>query len=73
MPILFGNLGSNPIWSTRSELVQRLEAQKCELCASQEKVEVHHIKKLAALKRKGTNKSAWEKRMVARNRKTLIV
>lgn len=70
------NLGeklTEPIWSSRSEVVQRLEAQECELCGSQEKIEVHHIKTLADLKRKGATKSEWQKRMVARNRKTLIV
>ncbi|MCC8484190.1 MAG: hypothetical protein LN561_06615 [Rickettsia endosymbiont of Labidopullus appendiculatus] len=62
-----------PIWSNCSELVQRLEAQKCELCGSQNKIEVHHIKKLANLERKGATKTEWQKRMLARNRKTLIV
>ena len=64
---------ANPIWSSRSELVERLKAQECELCGSQDKIEVHHIKKLATLKRKGSAKLEWQKRMIARNRKTLIV
>lgn len=66
------NLGerlTSQIWSNRSELVQRLEDQG----GSQNKVEVHHVKKLTALARKGTTKIAWQKRMMARNRKTLIV
>jgi hypothetical protein len=37
------------------------------------KVEVHHIKKIATLAQKGTAKTAWQKRMLARNRKTLII
>jgi group II intron reverse transcriptase/maturase len=61
------------IWSKRSELVQRVEAQECELCGSQNKIEVHHIRKLADLKQKGVTKAEWQKRMIARNRKTLIV
>lgn len=61
------------IWSKRTELVERLEAQECELCGSHERIEVHHIRKLADLKRKGTTKAEWQKRMIARNRKTLIV
>jgi len=63
----------NPIWSGRSELVQRLKAQECELCGSQTKIEVHHIRKLANIVRKGATKAEWQKRMLARNRKTLIV
>ena len=31
------------IWNPRSELVERLLAQECELCGAQEKIEVHHI------------------------------
>lgn len=49
-------------------------AEKCELCGNTEKVEVHHIRKLADIKNKGKESQAnWEKRMIARNRKTLIV
>jgi group II intron reverse transcriptase/maturase len=65
---------ARPIWNKRSELVQRLLAQNCELCGSTEKVEAHHIRKLANLERKGqTTPPEWVKRMVARKRKTLIV
>lgn len=61
------------IWNTRSELVQRLQAQECELCGTRNKIEVHHIRKLADLNRKGAAKSEWEKLMIARSRKTLVV
>jgi group II intron reverse transcriptase/maturase len=64
---------TNPIWSRRSELVQRLKAQKCELCGSQKKIEVHHIRKLADIEQRGRTKPEWQKRMIARKRKTLIV
>ncbi len=64
---------TNLIWSSRSELVERLTAQECELCGAQDKIEVHHIKKLADLKRKSSTKLEWQNRMIARNRKTLIV
>src|SRR4051812_25014365 len=37
-------------WACRTELVQRLLADTCELCGSRENVEVHHIRKLADLK-----------------------
>jgi hypothetical protein len=34
-----------PIWSKRSEVVERLLAQKCELCGCTERIEAHHIRK----------------------------
>jgi group II intron reverse transcriptase/maturase len=71
--VSLGEQSTELIWSRRSELVQRLQAQKCELCGSQKKIEVHHIKKLSTLNRKGGTKHEWQRRMVARNRKTLVV
>ena len=62
-----------PIWSRRSELVERLLAQKCELCGATQNVEVHHIRKLANLEQTGRTKSEWAKMMAARRRKTLVV
>jgi group II intron reverse transcriptase/maturase len=62
------------VWNTRSELLDRLLADTCELCGSPEAVEVHHIRKLADLRRKGQGqKPAWARHMAARQRKTLIV
>jgi len=56
----------------RSELQKRLEAQKCEACERETKLEVHHIKKLADLwKRKDLQ--PWEKVMAARKRKTMVL
>jgi hypothetical protein len=62
-----------PIWSKRSEVVERLMAQTCELCGSTLNVEVHHIRKLADLERERRNKPEWARVMVARRRKTLVV
>lgn len=63
-----------PIWSKRSEVVERLLAQQCELCGGTERIEVHHIRKLSDLQAKGqTSKPEWVKRMAARRRKSLIV
>jgi group II intron reverse transcriptase/maturase len=64
-----------PIWSTtRSEIVERLLAQKCELCGAEEDIQVHHIRRLADLERRGQpNKPKWAQRMAARRRKTLVV
>lgn len=57
------------VWSGRSELLERLLAEKCELCGATTKIEVHHIRKLADLR----GGSRWEKVMAARRRKTLVV
>jgi group II intron reverse transcriptase/maturase len=60
--------------SLRSELVQRLLAEACELCGSEKNCEVHHIRKLADLNRPGQKaKPLWVKRMAMRRRKTLVV
>ncbi len=63
-----------PRWSSRTELVQRLLADTCELCGSQDDVEVHHIRALKDLNRPGrAAKPAWVEHMAARRRKTLVV
>ena len=59
---------------TRTELIQRLLAETCELCGSQTDVEVHHVRKLADLKQPGRKaKPFWVQRMAALKRKTLVV
>lgn len=58
----------------RTELLKRLLADQCELCGSKENIEVHHIRKLADLMKKGQPEvPAWVQLMSARNRKTLVV
>jgi hypothetical protein len=65
---------TKPVWSGRSEVVERLLAQTCALCGSQEHIEVHHVRKLADLASKGQAKPpSWKRRMVARQRKSLVV
>jgi len=60
--------------NTRSELVQRLMANTCELCGSTKDVEVHHIRKMADLKTNDrTELPLWKQRMSAYRRKTLMV
>ncbi|UGQ12034.1 hypothetical protein LO772_35705 [Yinghuangia sp. ASG 101] len=57
-----------------AEIVKRLLADQCELCQSSIKVEVHHIRKLADLKRPGRPEpSTAVKLMAMRRRKTLVV
>ena len=58
----------------RTELVQRLLADTCELCGSMVKVQVHHIRALKDLRKKGrAERPAWVVMMAQRRRKTLVV
>lgn len=62
------------VFGARSEVVQRLLAQVCELCGTMAKCAVHHIRKLADLSRPGRRaKAFWVRRMAARRRQTLVV
>lgn len=62
------------VHNNRTELLQRLLREKCELCDSMNKCEVHHIRKLADLKKEGQKeKPLWIVRMASRQRKTLVV
>ena len=63
-----------PILNGRTELVQRLLADTCELCGSTVKVQVHHIRAMKDLRKKGrTERPAWVEMMAQRRRKTLVV
>lgn len=56
------------------ELLQRLQADRCEICKSTEEVQVHHIRKLADLNAKGQGEPPpWKFMMAARRRKTLVL
>lgn len=58
------------IYKGRTELTQRLKANRCEWCgAEHENMEVHHIKKIKNLK----GKAKWEQVMIARRRKTMVL
>ena len=58
----------------RNELITRLLADTCELCGSSQKCQVHHVRKLADLKKNGRRaKPPWMVTMIARRRKTLVV
>ncbi len=62
------------IWGGRSELVQRLLADFCEYCGSDEDVEVHHEQAMRKLHEyPGRPKPEWVKRMIALKRKTLLL
>lgn len=63
-----------PIAHTKgAELLKRFQANECELCGSTIQVEVHHIRKLADLKRPGRKEVPnWLRIMATRKRKTLV-
>lgn len=59
-----------------TELIQRLLANACELCGSQENIEVHHVRKLADIKRRYQGRKdppPWARFMMSRRRKTIVV
>ncbi|GAA2469579.1 reverse transcriptase domain-containing protein [Streptomyces mauvecolor] len=57
-----------------NELIHRLLAGQCEMCEATEGLQVHHIRKLADLKRPGRPEpGVWVHLMAQRKRKTLVV
>jgi group II intron reverse transcriptase/maturase len=61
---------------TRTDLIQRLLADECEICGSMDRIQVHHVRKLADLKQRWQGrreKPRWVQYMLARRRKTLVV
>jgi RNA-directed DNA polymerase len=60
------------IWTlSRSELIRRLNAQRCEYCGTESgPFEVHHIRKMKDVVQ---GKQLWQQVMAARNRKTLVL
>jgi hypothetical protein len=62
------------IWSTRSELEERLLVDACEYCGAHEKCQVHHVRALKDLRKKGRRpRPRWMELMAARQRKTIVV
>jgi group II intron reverse transcriptase/maturase len=61
------------VTTSGNELIHRLLAGRCEVCGTTERLEVHHIRKLADLNKPGRNeKPAWVQIMAKRKRKTLV-
>jgi len=56
----------------RKELITRLLHGRCEMCASTDDIHVHHVARLADLK-KSRSQPEWVKIMAKRRRKTLVV
>jgi group II intron reverse transcriptase/maturase len=62
------------LYGKRSELVQRLLADFCELCGREEDVEIHHVRAMKKLHQyPGRVKPEWVKRMIALKRKTIVL
>ena len=54
---------------SRTNLTDRLKAEKCELCGATGKLIMHHVRNLKDLK----GKESWERLMSARKRKTIAL
>jgi hypothetical protein len=57
------------VYHSKNSLIDRLKAEKCELCGAEETLEMHHVRKLKDLK----GKTHVEKVMRARCRKTIAL
>ena len=55
--------------TSTTSLMDRLKAEKCELCGAKGHLEMHHVRKLKNLQ----NKEPWERHMIARKRKTIAL
>jgi len=56
-----------------TELVTRLLAERCEICANTDGIQVHHVRRLTDLDRPGQPQPTWVQLMARRRRKTLVV
>lgn len=58
-------------YGVRTKLQDRIEADRCENCGTTAGYfEVHHIRKMKDIKK---GKARWQKMMIARRRKTMIL
>lgn len=55
--------------TARTGLIDRIKAGQCEICQSENDLQMHHVRKLSDLK----GKKKWEILMIARKRKTMAV
>lgn len=64
------SIANTAMYAGRTELEQRMLAHKCEICGKENvSFNIHHIHRLKDLKGKET----WERLMIERNRKTLVL
>jgi group II intron reverse transcriptase/maturase len=72
--VIVDALPTGKVYSIKSQLIDRLLNDTCELCGFKGNIEMHHVKKLKDLENNGRKeKSEWMKRMIAMRRKTLAV
>lgn len=59
----------------RTELVQRILSNECELCGATESIQVHHIRKLKDVRKKYRDQEPppWAAFMLGKRRKTVVV
>ena len=73
-PQEYENVDNPPLtfqYRNGSELLRRMDANKCEYCMKEGGYfEVHHVRKLADIK---DGKQPWQKLMIARKRKTIVL
>jgi len=57
----------------RTEILERLLADKCENCGHEGDCQVHHVRKLANLLKQKGDRPGWVHMMILRKRKTLVL
>jgi group II intron reverse transcriptase/maturase len=57
----------------RTEILERLLADKCENCGNEKDCEVHHVRKIANLLKQKGERPGWVDMMILRSRKTLVL
>ncbi len=63
-----------PYIRRRSGVIDKLLRDTCEVCGAKDKVQMHHVRRLANLNKKGRReKPLWMQIMIARKRKTIAV
>jgi len=65
----FDKLPNNMPDTGATSLIDRLKAEKCEVCGATDKLVMHHVRKLKDL----PGKDKWELHMIARQRKTIAL
>jgi len=72
--VIVDAMPTGKVFNIKSQLVDRLLNDTCELCGAKGNIEMHHVKKLKDLEHNGRkDKPEWMRRMIAMRRKTLAV
>jgi group II intron reverse transcriptase/maturase len=71
-PYQITDIDGRPKFNPRSEILNRLNAENCEMCGEKGPVEMHHVRGLKDLRKPGKRPATgWEMEMAAMRRKTL--